>query len=264
MKVAKKIAGFTLIELLIALAIFAILSLIAYRTLGSVFQTREQLNGETAKWRDLALFFARVENDMGALVNRPIRTVEDRTAAAFCLSVFPPGPNDAQLAFTRLGFVDANGSAAALQRIGYRGNTADGKVEMLLWNGLDQAPRALPQAYAALNNIRSIQWRVQDRAGNWRNDWPAAPASCDNPDKSAPAYPLAMELSITLASGETVTRQLSLRAGNGAAPGSAGTPGGGTGGTGGAGGTGGSGGTGGAGGSPTPGSGGREGGAPRQ
>ncbi len=229
-----KQVGFTLIELLIALAIFAILSLIAYRTLGSVFQTREQLNAETVKWRDLALFFARVENDMGALVNRPIRTVDDINAAAFCLSGFPVGLNEAQLAFTRLGFVDASGSAAAPQRIGYRGNPAEGKVEMLLWSGLDQAPRAAPQTYAALNNIRSVQWRVLDRTGNWRSDWPPAPASCNNPDKSAPAYPLAMELSITLSSGETVTRQIALRAGNGAVPGT-------TGGTGGTGTTGGSG-----------------------
>ena len=211
-RIGRRHVGFTLIELLIALAIFAILSLIAYRTLGSVFQTREQLNAETTKWRDLALFFARVENDIGALVNRPIRTADDRIAAAFCLSAFPVGANEAQLAFTRLGFVDASGSAAAPQRIGYRGNEAGGKVEMWLWSGLDQAPRTVPQAYTALGNIRSVQWRVQDRAGNWRNDWPAPPASCNLPDKSSAAYPLALELTITLASGEAVTRQISLRA----------------------------------------------------
>jgi general secretion pathway protein J len=56
--------GFTLIELLVALAIFAILSLLSYRTLGSLFETREQLNIESAKWRDAALFFSRVENDL--------------------------------------------------------------------------------------------------------------------------------------------------------------------------------------------------------
>ena len=210
----RKNVGFTLIELLIALTIFAILSLIAYRTLGSVFQTREQLNAETAKWRDLALFFARVENDVAALVNRPIRTVDDRNAAAFCLSPVAIGPNDAELVFTRLGFVDANGSAAAPQRIGYRSNTAEGKVELLLWTALDQAPRTVPQAYSALGNIRSAKWRVQDRAGNWRDDWPAAPASCNVLDKTASPYPLALGLTITLASGETITRQFSLQTGS--------------------------------------------------
>jgi general secretion pathway protein J len=207
---AKQVA-FTLIELLIALAIFAILSVIAYRTLGSVFQTREQLTVESSKWRDLALFFARTENDLAALVNRPIRNVDDRLAAAFCLSAFAPGPNDAQLAFTRLGFVDANGIASAPQRIGYRGDEAGAKIDLLLWTGLDQAPRAIPQVYAALNHVRSVKWRVLDRGGNWREDWPPAPASCNNIDKSLPPYPLALQMDIVLASGESVTRLFNLR-----------------------------------------------------
>ena len=206
-----KQVGFTLIELLIALAIFAILSLIAYRTLGSVFQTREQLNAETTKWRDLALFFARVENDFGALVPRSIRTADNLNAAAFCLSPYAASPGDAQLAFTRLGFVDANGSAAAPQRIGYRSNEAEGKVELLLWPGLDQAPRSVPQAYTALANIRSAKWRVQDRAGNWRDDWPAPPDSCNAFNATNFIYPLTLELTVTLASGETVSRLIKLR-----------------------------------------------------
>lgn len=204
--------AFTLIELVIALTIFAILSLISYRTLGSVFQTREQLNAETTKWRDLALFFARVDNDFGALVPRSIRTANNLNAAPFCLTPYAVGPDDAQLAFTRLGFVDANGSAAAPQRIGYRNNEAGGKVELLLWAGLDQAPRAASKPYSALSNIRSAKWRVQDRAGNWRDDWPAAPDNCTTFSSTAPfVYPLSLELTVTLASGETVSRLIKLR-----------------------------------------------------
>ena len=204
-------AAFTLIELVIALTIFAILSLISYRTLGSVFQTREQLNAETTKWRDLALFFARVENDFGALVPRSIRTANNLNAAPFCLTPYAVGADDAQLSFTRLGFIDANGTAAAPQRIGYRSTEAGGKVELLLWAGLDQAPRAAPKAYTALANIRAAKWRVQDRAGNWRDDWPAAPDSCNAYSATSAIYPLSLELTVTLASGEIVSRLIKLR-----------------------------------------------------
>lgn len=210
-------SGFTLIELLVALAIFAIMSLLSYRTLGSLFQTREQLNIESTKWRDAALFFSRVENDLAAVLNRPIRTADGRSAAPLCLSSF--ATNDAALSFTRTGFADANGTNAAPQRIGYRFN--EGNVEWMLWPTLDQAPRSIAAAYPALKNVRDAKWRtlgnaVGNSVGNstdsWRAEWPQAPATCELPDPKASVFPRALELTITLNSGETLTRIFSLRA----------------------------------------------------
>jgi general secretion pathway protein J len=212
MNAVKSRRGFTLIELLVALSIFAVLSLISYRALGGLFTTREQLNTETAKWRDLALFFARVDNDLAAVINRPIRTADDRTAAALCLNAFTPVGNDAALSFTRSGFVDVamqQDGTASPQRIGYR--QRESAVEWMLWPALDQAPRAVPQTFAALENIREAKWRALDRSNNWRSDWPPAPATCAQPDKNAPPLPQALELAVTLASGETVTRVFALR-----------------------------------------------------
>jgi general secretion pathway protein J len=204
--------GFTLIELLVALAIFAILSLLSYRTLGSLFQTREQLNTESAKWRDAALFFSRVENDLAAVLNRPIRTADGRSAAPLCLTGFTS--TDAALTFTRTGFADASGASAAPQRIGYRLN--ENNIEWLLWPTLDLAPRSLPAAYPALKNVRDAKWRaLGNSAGNsaesWRAEWPQAPATCELPDAKAAVFPRALELTITLASGETLTRIFPLR-----------------------------------------------------
>jgi general secretion pathway protein J len=198
--------GFTLIELLVALAIFAILSLLSYRTLGSLFQTREQLNIESTKWRDAALFFSRVENDLAAVLNRPIRTADGRSAAPLCFAT-----NDAALSFTRTGFADANGTNAAPQRIGYRFN--EGNVEWLLWPTLDQAPRSVAAAYPALKNVRDAKWRALGNSNdNWRAEWPQAPATCELPDPKAAIFPRALELTVTLNSGETLTRVFSLRA----------------------------------------------------
>lgn len=211
--------GFTLIELLVALAIFAILSLISYRTLGSLFQTREQLNIQSAKWRDAALFFSRVENDLAAILNRPIRSADGLNAAPLCLfgNVSNAGTGDAALVFTRTGFADSDGRNAAPQRIGYRLN--DGNLEWLLWPTLDQAPRAVPAAFAALKNVREARWRaLASVAGsgpdelNWRADWPAASCTSAVPDPKAAIFPRALELSITLNSGETLTRVFALRA----------------------------------------------------
>jgi general secretion pathway protein J len=65
--------GFTLIELLVAVAIFGVLSGMAYRALTVVLDSRDRIELETRKWRELALFFTRLEQDVTAIAPRPIR-----------------------------------------------------------------------------------------------------------------------------------------------------------------------------------------------
>src|SRR5258705_11049058 len=62
--------GFTLIELLVALAIFAILSGFAYRSLTALLETRERLQAESRKWRDASVFVGRFERDLRAVLDR--------------------------------------------------------------------------------------------------------------------------------------------------------------------------------------------------
>ena len=65
--------GFTLIELLVALAIFAILSAFAYRGLDAMLQSREALQVESRKWRDVTLLVGRMERDVGAVL--PVQSI---------------------------------------------------------------------------------------------------------------------------------------------------------------------------------------------
>jgi len=194
--------GVTLIELLVAMAIFAIIAVMAYRTLGSVFQTREQLQTETAKWRDAALFFARLENDLGALLPRAINNADNLPEPALLLRRYPAGPNEATLSFTRSGFADNDGEMAAPQRVGYR--LRDGKLELLIWTGLDQAPRATPQVFTALGNVREASWRALHPTQSWQPGW-------EKIDTNRGAFPVALELSLTLVSGEKITRTFAIR-----------------------------------------------------
>jgi general secretion pathway protein J len=210
----RKQTAFTLIELLIALTIFAILSVISYRALASIFQTREQLNIESTKWRDLSLFFTRLDNDFANVLPREIRTADGRTAAPLCLNAYTPAANEATLAFTRTGFADATNENGAPQRVGYR--LTDEKLEWLWWPALDQAPRTTPAAYPALSNVTQAKWRALPAGGsaNWQTDWPAAPSNCARVEKGAAIFPAALELSLTLTTGETITRVFALRPAN--------------------------------------------------
>ncbi len=206
--------AFTLIELLIALAIFAIMAVMSYRTLDTLFQTRSQLNTEAAKLRDVALLFARLDDDFASLLDRRARTVDNLLDDSLRLTALLPGANDATLVFTRSGFAGSSGESAAPQRIGYR--LREGKLELLIWPSLDAAPRTAPQAHVALSDIRDARWRALDRAGNWQNVWRTTPVG----DSIRPgAYPLALELVLTLASGEEYRRVFALRERSADAPG---------------------------------------------
>jgi len=198
--------GFTLIEILAALVIFAIMAMLSYRALAAVLDSREQLNAETQKWRDCALFFARVEQDLQGLLNRPVRSADDIAAPA--LAINPDAPAEAMLALTRSGFAQADGVLAAPQRVGYR--LREGRVELVLWPHPDMAPRTAQQVFPVLSNVADFRIRALDARGNWQARWPAL---SNTPGSAAGEYsPTLVELSVTLSSGETLTRLFAMRA----------------------------------------------------
>ncbi len=203
--------GFTLIELLIALAIFAIMAIMSYRTLDSVFQTRQHLSAETARLRDVSLLFARLDDDFTTLLDRRPRNADNLLDDALRLTALLPGTDDATLAFTRSGFAGSTGTAATPQRVGYR--LKNGTLELVLWPSLDAAPRTSPQAYPALTQVSDAKWRAMDRGGNWQNVWRSTPAGGGAQNNVPGAYPAALELTITLSSGEQFTRVFVVRMG---------------------------------------------------
>src|SRR4051812_20313935 len=68
---ANRPGGFTLVELLVALAIFALLTAFSYRGLNAMLESREALQKESRKWRDVTLAMGRLERDVAAVLDRP-------------------------------------------------------------------------------------------------------------------------------------------------------------------------------------------------
>ena len=205
---SEKFSGFTLIELLAAIAIFAIMSAMAYRGLSAVLDTRKQLEVEQQKWRDIVLLFARMEQDFASAVNRPIRDVNDNPAAAFIGKADAIGDTDGQVLFTRMGFGGQRGALTAPQRMGYR--FRDNKLEHMSWPVLDQAQRTAPAIGTLVENISEASFRFLEYQPNnspWQNRWPAAGVGAK--DATLPA---AVEISMTLATGENLKRVFVLQA----------------------------------------------------
>ncbi|MDR1708306.1 MAG: prepilin-type N-terminal cleavage/methylation domain-containing protein [Candidatus Accumulibacter sp.] len=70
---ARRAGGFTLLEILVALAIFAVASVIAYAGLDSVASTKSALDKEIRFWREMGLVFDRMETDFLQGVPHPLR-----------------------------------------------------------------------------------------------------------------------------------------------------------------------------------------------
>lgn len=193
-----KQAAFTLVELLVALAIFAIMSAFAYRGLSAMLDSREALQRESRKWRDVTLFIGRIERDLAAVLDRT--AVGAAGTAQSPVSSALEGAAREGLALTRSGSPLQENALAAPQRIAYR--WAEGRIERLTWSGVDIAPREVPAAVTVLPQAASVAFRFLDPRGEWRASW-GLPGSNER-------LPAAVEVALTLASGERIVRLVDL------------------------------------------------------
>ena len=191
--------GFTLVELLVALAIFALLAAFAYRGLDAMLQSREALQKESRKWRDLSLFMGRIERDLAAVLDRQAQGASGTRLQPVSSSLEVTTSRDG-LALTRSGAPLHENALAAPQRIGYR--LLEGRVERLSWAGVDAAPRSEPVAVPVLAGVKGLRFRFLDPRGEWRTTWGLA--------GSTERIPAAVEVTLELASGETLVRLVDL------------------------------------------------------
>jgi len=194
-------SGFTLIEMLVALVILAMLSTAGYRGLNAMIQTREHLATETRRWQHLSQFFARMEQDVAQAVRRPVRDREGKTIDTWIGHEAKGGEEDAELTFTRSGIPEPGSTQFSPQRIAYRYEHES--IVLLHWKSLDLAPKSVAVRYPLLESVREFKLRYMDSVGNWYPQWPISNIGLD--------LPAATEVSVTLTSGEKITRIFALQ-----------------------------------------------------
>ena len=193
--------GFTLIELLVALMILTLISVAGYSGLNAVLKTREHVAEETRKWQHLAFFFSRFELDVAQAVHRPVRDINGNTLPEWVGHNVLVGDNDAELTFSRAGMNDQSLDMMAPQRIAYRFER--GTIVMLRWPALDQAPNSNPTRNTLLEGVSDFKLRYLDSNNIWQLVWPESTAVAGTP--------AAVELTLTLNSGEQITRIFALQ-----------------------------------------------------
>lgn len=160
--------GFTLIEVLVALAIFGILSILAYQALGQTFSNADLLNERMDRLRAIQQAMRVVGNDLRLAAPRPVRdpltgtlvpAVRTQPGTEFALEVTRGGwPNPASL------------PRGTLQRAQYR--VDDGELVRLHWNVLDAGLSNEPVITVLLDQVESIVLNYLQPGGDWTDQWP--------------------------------------------------------------------------------------------
>ena len=196
MRIAQR--GFTLIEVLLALAIFGVIAVLAYRATAALTAGEAQLSAEAQRWRTLEALFTRLESDIRQAVPRASHAGAGVEPA--WLAVPADSAGNAALVFTRAGAEFADEPGLGGQRIGYR--LRGHAVEIAYWPRVDNAADITPAVYTLADGVAKFHIEYLTQHGTWRDRWPLQ----DEPD-----LPRAMRVELMLDSGEVLERWFALR-----------------------------------------------------
>lgn len=178
--------GFTLLELVAALAIFAMLSVMAYGGLASVLKAREGLDSAYSELEAWQRAVMRLRADLGQVRARPIRDEFGDPQPAF------HEPEDGRIEFTRGGRRNPLLlPRASLERVAYYLDT-DGSLIRLSWRNLDRGPAEEPIRVKLMPDIQRLEWRFLGSDQEWNEDWP--PLNVADSSRDEIPMPQALEL----------------------------------------------------------------------
>ena len=157
--------GFTLLELIIAIAIFAVVSVLTYSGLSSVIQTSQVTEEAADKLRQLQLAMIFVQRDMMQMVPRQVNNGSGQLAEAL---ISMRGENI--LEFTRDGNPNpADRRRSTLQRVRYI--IEDDQWFRLSWNQVDHTENEEAQKQLLLDKMSTLSFRFLNRQKQWQDTW---------------------------------------------------------------------------------------------
>ncbi len=217
--------GFTLLELMIALSIFSIMGLAAYRLLSGETRLQSELEAHSQELQQWQRGMRRLTDDLRQIAPRSIRLEYGDSEAALY------GTSDS-VHLTRYGWSNPlHKTRSKLQRIEYRlaseeetttvGSEANGQILLRqVWAVLDRAPDSAPLQQRLLPHVSDLSWRYMDDDKQWHNQWPSSQGygsggnhgGSNGSNQNDNTLPLAIELTLTSQRFGEITRLIVLRA----------------------------------------------------
>jgi general secretion pathway protein J len=195
-----KKSGFTLIELMVAILIFAVISIISYRTLASLVATKQIVTTTQDKWSGFGNAVSWLTTSWNRSIPLVIRDENGNIIPAVIGKDKLNGAFDAQLEMTLSGYIgDPIYGSTPPKRLGFRFDS--GKLFLVTWPVLNRVITTQPQLDLLMDNVASFQQSFLYPDKQWRDDWPATGAAQQN------LMPQGLRITIIMNSGETIIRQ---------------------------------------------------------
>ncbi len=192
-------SGFTLIEVLVALAVFGVMSLLAYMSLGQTLSNSDMLSERMDRLQSVQRTISYLSSELlqtvprsvrADLGNEPLPALQSSLGSEFALQLTHGGwPNSAGV------------PRSTLQRTAYR--IEDGELIRYHWNVLDRTVSNTPFVTVMLEDIDSLTFRFLAGTDNWTNQWPPLSTGAR---AASPDLPRAVEIVLALPDEGEITR----------------------------------------------------------
>jgi len=190
--------GFTLLELLVALAVFGVVSLMAFSGLNTTLEARRSIDQQSDRLIQLQKTFNLMRDDFEQAVPRPVRD-----------HLGQPNPKSAfvqveqGVMFTRGGRQNPlDLPRSDLERMGW--GIKDDKLVRVRFQNLDEGIEPIFTESEMLDKVRFLSFRflTQDASGfRWIDQWPPL-----NSAELGPELPRAVEVNLELEDMPPLTR----------------------------------------------------------
>jgi general secretion pathway protein J len=199
-KAGKK--GFTLIEVMVALAVFGVMSLLAYMSLGQTLANADMLTQRMDRLQSIQRTMSYLSSELLQAVPRPVRVELGDAPVPALQSSFG---SDFALQLTHGGWPNPAGvPRSTLQRTAYR--IEDGELIRYHWNVLDRTVNNTPLATVMLEEVESLTFRFLQVNDEWTEQWPPLAAQ----GGSNAGLPRAVEVVLVLADEGEITRVIEV------------------------------------------------------
>ncbi len=183
--------GFTLFELLVAIAIFAIVAVMAYRGYTEAASLAERARIQTRRLAEVQRTIRSLVVDFSSLAPRPVR----EPVGDGYRPVLERDANANELVeLSRGGWANTVGAPrGTVQRVRYRLDGA--RLLREYWVVTDPTLSTEPVTQELLDGVSAVELRYMDAAREWQTDWPDRDAPGETGLRSRP---IAVEIVLVL------------------------------------------------------------------